>query len=72
MDVLDFIYQNLDGTLEYYDHAACKLAICARCLGRVNGLPGLMCQADGSEEMTIEPSAGKKHRPRFGFPEDRQ
>ena len=31
MDVLDYIYQNLDGTLAYYDHAGCALGICARC-----------------------------------------
>lgn len=60
MDVLDYIYQNLDGALAYYDHAACKLGICARCLGLVNGRPGLLCQANVSAEMTIEPPAGKK------------
>lgn len=59
MDVLDYIYQHLDGTLAYYDHAACKLGICARCLGRVNGRPGLLCQADVSADMTIEPPSGK-------------
>ena len=59
MDVLDYIYQNLDGTLAYYDHAACKLGICARCLGRVNGRLGLLCQADVFDAMTIEPPAGK-------------
>ena len=60
MDVLDYIYQNLDGTLAYYDHAACNLGICARCLGRVNGKPGLLCQAGAGAEMTIEPPAGRE------------
>jgi succinate dehydrogenase/fumarate reductase-like Fe-S protein len=59
MDVLDYIYQNLDSTLAYYDHAACKLGICARCTGRVNGKPGLLCQAEVSENMVIEPSSDK-------------
>ena len=36
LDVLDFIYQNLDGTLAYYDHAGCSLGICARCTGRTH------------------------------------
>lgn len=60
MDVLDHIYQNLDGTLAYYDHAACKLGICARCLGRVNGKPGLLCQAGVGAEITIEPPENKQ------------
>ena len=28
MDALDYIYQNLDSTLAYYDHAGCSLGIC--------------------------------------------
>ena len=37
MTALDYIYQNLDGSLAYYDHAACDLGICARCTGRRAG-----------------------------------
>ena len=59
MDVLDYIYQNVDGTLAYYDHAACKLGICARCTGRVNGKPGLLCQIEVSDNMVIDPVANK-------------
>ena len=55
MDVLDFIYQNLDGTLAYYDHAGCSLGICARCMGRINGKPGLFCQTPVNGEVTLEP-----------------
>ena len=35
MDVLDYIYQNLDSTLAYYDHAGCSLGI--ECEGRDRG-----------------------------------
>ena len=59
MDVLDYIYQNIDGTLAYYDHAACKLGICARCTGRVNGKPGLLCQIEASNDTVIEPVSNK-------------
>ena len=59
MDALDYIYQNVDGTLAYYDHAACKLGICARCNGRVNGKPGLLCQIEMSDNMVIEPVSNK-------------
>jgi fumarate reductase iron-sulfur subunit len=55
MNVLDYIYQHLDDTLSYYDHAGCALGICARCMGRVNGKPGLLCQILVYEDVTIEP-----------------
>jgi succinate dehydrogenase/fumarate reductase-like Fe-S protein len=55
MNVLDYIYQNLDGTLAYYDHAGCALGICARCTGRVNGKLGLLCQMLVEGDVTLEP-----------------
>jgi succinate dehydrogenase/fumarate reductase-like Fe-S protein len=55
MDVLDYIYQNLDGTLAYYDHAGCALGICARCNCKVNGKAALFCQVPVSGDLTIEP-----------------
>ncbi|MFH1135334.1 MAG: L-2-amino-thiazoline-4-carboxylic acid hydrolase [Pseudomonadota bacterium] len=56
MDVLDYIYQNLDGSLAYYDHAGCSLGICGKCTGRINGKPGLFCQTpvEGGE-LLLEP-----------------
>ncbi len=56
MDVLDYIYQNLDGTLAYYDHAGCALGICARCTGRINGRAGLFCQVPVLDDVTLEPA----------------
>jgi len=55
MDVLDYIYHNLDGTISYYDHAGCSLGICAKCTGRINGKPGLLCQTIVQGDVTLEP-----------------
>lgn len=55
MDALDYIYQNQDGTLAYYDHAGCSLGICGRCTGKVNGKPGLVCQTPVKGDITLEP-----------------
>jgi succinate dehydrogenase/fumarate reductase-like Fe-S protein len=60
MDVLDYIYQNLDGTLAYYDHAGCALGACAQCRGKINGKPGLLCQTLVDGDVTIEPIAREK------------
>ena len=56
MDVLDYIYHNLDCTLAYYDHAGCSLGICGKCTARINTKPGLLCQTlVSSEDLLIEP-----------------
>ena len=55
MDVLDYIYQNLDSTLAYYDHAGCALGICARCTGKINGKAGLFCQVPVTGDVTLDP-----------------
>ena len=55
MNALDYIYQNLDPTLAYYDHAGCALGICGRCTGRVNGKPALFCQAMVEGDLVLEP-----------------
>lgn len=56
MNALDYIYQNLDGSLAYYDHAGCCLGICARCAARVNGKAGLLCQTPVKGDLCIEPT----------------
>lgn len=43
MDVLDYIYANLDHTLAYYRHSSCCQAICGRCACRLNGRTILAC-----------------------------
>ena len=55
MDALDYIYQNQDGTLAYYDHAGCSLGICGRCTAKINGKPGLLCQTRVEGDITLEP-----------------
>ena len=57
MDMLDYIYKDLDSTLAYYDHAGCSLGICGRCTGKVNGKPGLLCQTSiqEQEEVFLQP-----------------
>ena len=60
MDALDYIYQNLDSTLAYYDHAGCSLGICARCTGRINGKPGLLCQTRIAGDVTLDPVNEKR------------
>lgn len=53
-DVLDYIYQNLDSTLAYYEHAGCALGICAPCTGGINGKVGLFCQVSVAGDVTLE------------------
>jgi succinate dehydrogenase/fumarate reductase-like Fe-S protein len=60
MTALDYIYQNLDGTLAYYDHAACGLGVCARCTGMINRKPGLFCQTVLQGDVTLEPTSKAK------------
>jgi succinate dehydrogenase/fumarate reductase-like Fe-S protein len=57
LEVLDYIYENLDGSLAYYDHAACAQGICRRCTLSINGKVELMCQFPVSGDLTLEPPA---------------
>lgn len=58
MGALDYIFENVDPTLAYYDHAACAQGICKTCMVKINGQPGLMCQTHLSEDVTLEPLDG--------------
>ncbi|MCK4512179.1 succinate dehydrogenase [bacterium] len=55
MDALDYIYDNLDGSLAYYDHAACNQGICHCCLAQIDGKASLMCQTLVRGDVTIDP-----------------
>ena len=55
LEVLDYIYENLDGSLAYYDHAACQQGICRRCTLSINGKVELMCQTLVEDDLTLEP-----------------
>jgi succinate dehydrogenase/fumarate reductase iron-sulfur protein len=58
MDALDYIHENLDGSLAYYRHSICNHGICARCAVRVNGRNRLACEYPCPSEgkVLIEPS----------------
>ena len=43
MDILDYIYYNLDHTLAYYKHSTCNQMICGRCTVKLDGKPVLSC-----------------------------
>ena len=53
MDVLDYIYENLDPTLAYFSHEACRQTACGRCLVRVNGTVRLACGCPAEGERLV-------------------
>jgi len=54
MNVLDYVYEHVDGTLAYYSHAACRRGVCGRCLLLINGKAGLACQTLVHGDLTLE------------------
>jgi succinate dehydrogenase/fumarate reductase iron-sulfur protein len=54
LDVLDYIYENLDGTISYFSHAACRYGVCANCTLRINGKVTLACQTKVDSDIIIE------------------
>jgi succinate dehydrogenase/fumarate reductase-like Fe-S protein len=59
LNALDYIYQNLDGTLAYHDHAGCGLGICTRCTALINGRRALLCQEIIKGDILLEPISKK-------------
>jgi len=53
LDVLNFVYENLDGTLAF-EHG-CRYGRCGLCAVKVNGRPVLACQTLAGPAMVIEP-----------------
>ncbi len=53
MNVLDYIYKHVDGTLAYYSHSACRRGVCGRCLLVINGKAGLACQTPVHGDLTL-------------------
>jgi succinate dehydrogenase/fumarate reductase-like Fe-S protein len=54
LDVLDYIYDNIDSSLAYYSHAACRHGLCGKCVLVVNGKSSLVCQTLVSDDIVIE------------------
>ncbi len=53
LDVLLYIYQNLDSTFAF--RWACTQGYCRSCVVSINGKPALACTASAQKEMKIEP-----------------
>jgi len=53
LDVLEYIFQNLDPTLSYY--ATCRRGHCRACGMVVNGKTVLSCLSHAKDDMKIEP-----------------
>ena len=60
LDILDYIYQRLDSTLSYYDHAACKHGLCGKCAMTINGKTSLACQTLVDGDLVLEPPSRYK------------
>jgi succinate dehydrogenase/fumarate reductase-like Fe-S protein len=54
-DLLIYIYENLDPTLSFFKHAACKQGVCGRCTLKINGKNQLACITPVEGNLTIEP-----------------
>jgi succinate dehydrogenase / fumarate reductase iron-sulfur subunit len=57
-DLLVYISENLDPTLAFYKHAACRQGLCGECNVRLNGRAALACTAPVRPEVlaiTVEP-----------------
>jgi succinate dehydrogenase/fumarate reductase iron-sulfur protein len=54
LDVLDYIYENIDSTISYFSHAACRNGVCGNCSLIVNGKSTLACQAQVKDDLVID------------------
>lgn len=59
-NALAYMYQSLDGSFAYYDHAGYTLGICDRCTGKVKAKLGLWCQTAVEGNIVIEPLSESK------------
>lgn len=56
MDILKYIYENIDPTLAFFSHAACRQTACGKCAVKVNGKTCLACGTRAvGPEILIEP-----------------
>lgn len=60
LDVLNYIYERVDGSLAFYQHAACRQAVCGKCTLLVNDKPVLACQVVASGDMTVASLPGTR------------
>lgn len=57
LQALDYVYEHLDATLSFYDHAACAQGICKRCFLLIDGRVKLACRSLVSGDLRVEPLA---------------
>ena len=56
MNLLEYIYQNIDSTLAFFSHAACKQAACGKCMVKMDGKVVLACkEAVRADEVAVGP-----------------
>ena len=58
LDVLDYIFTNLDSSLSYY--SSCHRGYDMCCLVNVNGKPARACTTLATDDLTIEPMKNRK------------
>lgn len=54
LDVLDYIYENIDSTISYFSHAACRNGVCGNCTLIVNGKSTVACQTLVKDDLIID------------------
>lgn len=59
LNVLEYIYRELDPTLAFFDHAACRQAACGKCMVKVNGAVKLSCKEPAHDTMLLEPYSAR-------------
>ena len=55
LNILEYIYQNLDSTLAFFHHAACRQAACGKCMAKINGKTALTCKEKVSGDLELAP-----------------
>lgn len=55
LDVIKYIYENLDSSLAF--RYSCRAGLCGVCILKVNGKACMCCHKIAEKEMTIEPPA---------------
>jgi succinate dehydrogenase/fumarate reductase iron-sulfur protein len=60
LDVLDYIYENIDASLAYRRNNACNRGLCGDCILKINGKAKLACQQLAKGDLVIEPISKEK------------
>jgi len=71
-DVLIYIYETLDSSLAYFNHATCRRGVCVRCTLNVNNKVVVSCQTEVKGDMTIVPPRGEVVRDLVVLPRGRK